>query len=395
MSLTVFDLVALSFNSLRSNPLRSALTTIGVFMGVAAVSATLQVGNIGTAIVEKQLAEREAPQVVVGSRWNRVTRQRVRLRLEDVEFLQQRMANFQAISTSAWFGSSQLLFQDRQSNVGIEAVSPDYLLTSGRSMVRGRFFNAADFANYRPVAVIDGFLAEALFADVNPINQRIYTENRAYVVVGVTNTKISYEGEEPSGRMFVPLSLRTALTGRRDIHSIQIRLSNLEDVMDIERQAQQLLTQRFPKGRFFAWNNTNDILEQRQTLALVSRALAVVGAISLLVGGVGIANITIAAVMERTPEIGLRLAIGAKPQDILWQFVLEAALLSLVGGTAAIASVHGLTLIVAERFDLPYQFNPSIAGLSLSSAIFVGVGAGFLPAVQASKLDPVKALRSQ
>ena len=395
MSLTVFDLVALSYNSLRSNPLRSSLTTIGVFMGVAAVSATLQVGNIGTAIVEQKLAEREAPQVIVVSRRNRVTRRRVRLRLEDVEFLQQRMANFQAMSTSAWFGSSQLLFQDRQSNVGIEAVSPDYLLTSGRSMIRGRFFNAADFANYRPVAVIDGFLAEELFADVNPINQRIYAGNRAYVVVGVTNTKISYEGEEPSGRMFVPLSLRTALTGRRDIHSIQIRLDRLENLRDIEQQARQLLTQRFPQGRFFAWNNTNDILEQRQTLALVSRALAVVGAISLLVGGVGIANITIAAVMERTPEIGLRLAIGAKPRDILGQFVLEAALLSLVGGTLAIASVHGLTLIVSERFDLPYQFNPSIAGLSLGSAILVGVGAGFLPAVQASKLDPVKALRSQ
>ena len=395
MSLTAFDLLALSCDSLRSNPLRSALTTVGVFMGVAAVSATLQVGNIGTAVIEKRLAEREAPQVTVMPGWNRVTRRRVRLRLEDLEFLQQRMVNFQAISTGAWFGHAQLIFQDRQATVGIDAVSLDYLLTSGRSMVRGRFFNAADFANFRPVAAIDRFLARELFPDVNPINQRIYAEGRAYVVVGVTDTKLRFEGEEPSGKMLIPLSLRTALTGRRNIGWIQIRPHNLEDVTDLERQAQQLLQQRFPKERFFAWNNAEDILEQRQTLELVSQALAVVGAIALLVGGVGIANITIAAVMERTPEIGLRLAIGATRRDILCQFILEAALLSLVGGAAAIASVHGVTIVVAERFELPYEFDIGIASLSLGSAIAVGVGAGFLPALQASQLDPVKALRSQ
>ena len=99
--------------------------------------------------------------------------------------------------------------------------------------------------------------------------------------------------------------------------------------------------------------------------------------------------------MERTPEIGLRLAIGATRQDILLQFILEAVLLSLLGGTAAIASVHGLTTIVADRFDLPYQFDVRVAGLSLGSAIGVGVGASFVPALQASQLDPVKALRRE
>lgn len=99
--------------------------------------------------------------------------------------------------------------------------------------------------------------------------------------------------------------------------------------------------------------------------------------------------------MERTPEIGLRLAIGATQSDIMLQFILEAVLLSLIGGTMAIGSVHGLAVLIAQRFDLPYQFESRIAALSLSSAIFVGVGASFFPALQASQLDPVKALRSQ
>ncbi len=110
--------------------------------------------------------------------------------------------------------------------------------------------------------------------------------------------------------------------------------------------------------------------------------------------GVGIANITIATVAERTSEIGLKLAIGATKQDIMLQFILEAALLSVLGGTAALAVVHGLTLVVAGNFDLPYQFESFTAALSLGSALLVGMGAGFLPALRASQLNPVTALRS-
>jgi putative ABC transport system permease protein len=138
-----------------------------------------------------------------------------------------------------------------------------------------------------------------------------------------------------------------------------------------------------------------DILEQRQVLQLTSRALAAVGAIALLVGGVGIANIMIAAVTERTAEIGLRRAIGATQPEIMLQFMLEAGLLSLLGGAIAIGTVHGLTLIVSDVFELPYQFEASTAIFSLTSAMGVGVGASFLPALRASRLDPVKALRSE
>ena len=133
---------------------------------------------------------------------------------------------------------------------------------------------------------------------------------------------------------------------------------------------------------------------QQQILQMTSLALSSVGVISLLVGGVGIANITIAAVVERTSEIGLRRAIGATQREIMLQFILEAALSSLIGGTFALVTVHGLTVVVAKTFTLPYEFEMSTAALSLGSALLVGVGAGFIPALRASKLDPVKALRS-
>ena len=128
---------------------------------------------------------------------------------------------------------------------------------------------------------------------------------------------------------------------------------------------------------------------------VVSVVLVILGSIALAVGGVGITNITIASVLERTQEIGLRRALGATRSDILFQFLLEAALISLLGGTMALITVHGVTVIVSSVFNLPYEFSPSIAITAVGSALFVGLGAGFIPANRASLLDPVKALRSQ
>ncbi|WP_375474582.1 ABC transporter permease [uncultured Nostoc sp.] len=127
---------------------------------------------------------------------------------------------------------------------------------------------------------------------------------------------------------------------------------------------------------------------------MASQGLTAVGAITLLVGGVGIANIMIASVNERTAEIGLRRAVGATQREIMLQFILEAVLLSLIGGTAALGVVHGLTVVITDTFNLPYKFDSKIAVLAVGSALLVGVGASLLPAVRASQIDPVKALRS-
>jgi putative ABC transport system permease protein len=154
------------------------------------------------------------------------------------------------------------------------------------------------------------------------------------------------------------------------------------------------LKKRLSETDIDSYNNISDIQEQQTTLHMVSNSLLVLAGISLLVGGVGIANITIASVTERTKEIGLRRAIGATSFEIVVQFILEAVFLSLLGGAAAIITVHGLTVVVADNFDFPYQFEPATAVFSLGSALLVGVGAGFFPALQASKIDPVKALRS-
>lgn len=362
-------------------------------MGVAAVSATLQVGSISRAVIAHQLAERGAPQITIYPQWES-GKQFAELRWEDMEFLRQRLMGLRAISAFNWAGSTPTVFQDREFIPLMSPVSQDFWLTSGKSLVAGRSFTTEDFASYRSVVVIDQLLAKNLFQGQEPVGQQIYAGSRPYIVVGVMPT--SLDGNvPPEGQLLVPMSIYNALTGNRSIGSIQMRPYKLEDVEDLSSQAEQLLKQRFPGQSYMLWNNVTDIIQQQKTLELASRGLTVVGVIALLVGGVGIANITIASVTERTSEIGLRRALGATKQDIMLQFILEAALLSLLGGTAALGIVHGLTLVVADTFKLPYQFEANTAALALGSALLVGVGSGFLPALRASHLDPVMALRSQ
>lgn len=395
MGIAFSDLLHLTCRSLLNNPLRSVLTTLGVFMGVTAVSATLQVGNISRAVIEQRLAERDAPQVTLFPQWVPGPGDRIQLQLPDMEFLRQRLKGLAAISAYDWAGSRAVLFQDRETYPSSGAITQEFLQTSGKKIIAGRFFSPADFTNYRPVAIIDEVLASQLFQEQNPVGQRVYVDRQPYVVVGIIAASTGEEEDPSRGLLLIPMALHSALTGSREIGSIRLRPYSLDDLDSMGEQAEKLLAQRFPGQKFFTWNNVEDILEQRRILQLTSQALAAVGAIALLVGGVGIANIMIAAVTERTAEIGLRRAIGATRQEIMLQFVLEAGILSLLGGAIAIGTVHGLTVVVADQFELPYRFEVKTAVFSISAAIGVGVGASLLPALRASQLDPVKALRSE
>lgn len=393
MGLSLPDLLGITFHSLKGNPLRSALTTLGVFMGVAAVSASLQVRSISQAVIAAQLAERFAPRIQIGLEW-RPRRDRIRLKLEDAEYLRERLAGAQAVTADNWVGRFPTIFRDNEVTPGIVAVTQNYLQTQGRSIQSGRFFTPADFENYRPVAVIDQFLANRLFQGENPIGQRIYARRRPYIVVGVLPTE-QLPDEEPEGQLLIPLAIYSALTGDRNIDSIQVRPSELRTIETLEEEAKQVLSQRLQGRKFWSWNNVEDIVQQQQTVDLAAQALMVVAAISLLVGGVGIANVMIASVTERTPEIGLRRAIGATQRDVMLQFILETTILSILGGTIAIGTVHALTLTVADSFKLPYEFETDTAAIALGAALLVGVGAGLPPALRASRLDPVKALHAE
>ena len=393
MSLSPLDLISMTSSSLRGNLLRSSLTTLGVFMGVLAVTASLQVRSISSRVVAQQLAERDVPHVRLWL-WGEQE-----IQLEHLEFLQKRLIGWKAIAGFDDIDWGEIIFRDRTANrISVQSVSPSYFEALGTVPIKGNLFSEKEHKRYRSVAIIDELLEEELFKaktprdeDVNPVGQRVYMKGKPYIIVGVIKSSSSWFNRNV---VLIPKSSDYATTGSRELEYVIIRPKEAKDLERLGQQAEKLLQERLQPRYIRQRSNIEDIQEKQAILNMVSNSLLVLAGISLLVGGVGIANITIASVTERTKEIGLRRAIGATSFEIVLQFILEAVFLSLLGGAVAIITVHGLTVVVTDNFELPYQFEPTTAVFSLGSALLVGVGAGFLPALQASKIDPVKALRS-
>lgn len=397
MSLSPLDLLNLTWRSLIGSPLRSGLTTLGMFVGVAAVSATFQVATISRTVIETQLNEQDAPSIVFGV-WPEG------IPPAGLDYLRARVPQIQQIAASSWVWISETLRHENETvSIGGEqgasvwAVTPGYLQVLGRQIVKGRDFVDRDHTRFRPVAILDVALEEQLFSGSDAIGQTIYMGHLPFTVVGV----MSRRGSDENSTMLIPFSVNTALTGWQNTYEFSIRPNIPSDAITVAQmeaiaeQVEAQLISKYPTiENVFPSINVEEILKRRETFGLVARALLVLGGVSLVVGGIGIANITIAAIMERTREIGLRRAIGATQGEILWQFILEAVVMSVVGGGAAIALIHGVTVVVANQYELPYEFNRRDALITLGAAIAVGVGASLLPAIQASRLDPVVALRS-
>jgi putative ABC transport system permease protein len=395
MALSPLDLALNTFQNLTSNWVRSGLTALGIFMGVTAINATLNIDSITATILQQKLDARDKPFL---SPWIYEYRKpRIEYTDELIADLRKAFPEIRSISRVSWLPSSQAQYQEAVAEeVNSLSVSANYQTTAGRRILQGRFFEKADFSEYRPVTVIDETLAQQLFGSISPIGEGIFLDQTRLTVVGVSESKNNWDQEDPAGLLWVPESYGNVLRGRRQFGSIQIALTDLQSYELMQEALQAYFEQTFPDYQVYVGGNVEDLYKSEQQLRSSVRVLKLVGLMALVIGGIGIANITIAAIMERTREIGLRRAIGATDLEIMAQFIAEAALLSLIGGASAVVAVHFITKAATTTiFEAPYQFSIEDAAISMGAAFVVGVGSSFLPALRITQIDVVQALRGE
>ena len=251
MALSLLDLLLTTARELSSNWVRSGLTTLGIFMGVVVVNGTLNISTITRIQIEQKLAERDNPYIVPyiqPSDGGFSISELPKLGAEEINLLHQQVPGIRSISSvTEIYALSGVQFQGRMADgASVAGVSENYQRTTGRQILQGRFFEQADFDEYRPVAVIDAILAELLFQGESPLGQGIYAGGTRFTVVGISETKKRYAEEEPKGELWVTQNYGNALAGGFSFSSMQIGLHRLDEYQEVQEQVESVLLRRYP-----------------------------------------------------------------------------------------------------------------------------------------------------
>ncbi|HLP78193.1 MAG TPA: ABC transporter permease [Candidatus Paceibacterota bacterium] len=399
--------LSISWGAIRANKMRSVLTTLGIVIGVVTVTlmgTAIQglnrafVNSISFIGADVLYVQREEWFIKSHAEWMKM-HNRPKLTLAQVKELQRQFPSAVAIAPTA-DSRETVKFQKRSAdNVTIIGTSADFFTTSGVSISRGRFLTAGECDGGRPVCVIGATVATNLFQGNPEVGNRIIIDDRNFDVVGVLEKQGGFLGEGGvDNQIIVGLPVFRAAFRNNPDYTVQVKVKQVEQLED----AKEELHSTMRKIRRLAPTDPDDfsINQQDQVLDMfhkVAGTIAAVGlfvtSLSLFVGGIGIMNIMFVSVAERTREIGIRKAIGAKRRTILLQFLLEAASICLIGGLVALAIAWPLTLLM-QKF-LPASLSLTVVGIALAVSLVTGVISGFFPAWRAARMNPVDALRSE
>ncbi len=393
----------IAFRAIRANKMRSVLTTLGIVIGI--VSVTLMATAIeGVNRAFDKSAAAFGTDVLYVEKWPWVSnedwatiRNRRNLEVQYAPKIERQSVFAEAVAPVV--GTRKRLTQGTNSMEDgfVSGTTHQYINAAGMTLSDGRFFTAEESGAGRPVAVVGATVAENLFPRGDPLGKVIRVGGFPYIIVGVAEKQGGLFGEFTSDkRVFVPLfSFQHQFGSRRNV-SIQVRVADLKQLEDAKIELEGIM--RKIRGLSPGKPNDFNINQQEiltQTFGGISLVIASIGlfitGLSLFVGGIGIMNIMFVSVTERTKEIGIRKAIGAKRRTILMQFLVEAAALCLIGGLIGLIIAFPLSLIV-DQF-LPTAMPLSVVGISILISLAVGVISGFMPAYRAARMDPVEALR--
>jgi putative ABC transport system permease protein len=397
--------IKIAFRALRRNKLRTVLTMLGIIIGVGAVIAMVALGKAAKVQVEARIAALGQNVIMVFS--GSVNRNGVfsgfggagTLTVDDATAIQNEVPNVAAVSPEVRSGA-QIAAGENNWSTSVMGEDVDYLTIRVWDIAEGAMFTEADVRSAAKVCVLGKTTADKLFLGESPVGQNIRIKNVPVKVLGVLKAKgVSMMGSDQDDTVIVPYTTgMKRFAGVTMLRSINVSAVSADQLADVQNAIADLLRQRhrIQPGRDddFILRNQKEIAEaQTATTDVMTALLAGVATISLLVGGIGIMNIMLVSVTERTREIGIRMAVGARGHDILLQFLIEAVTLSSIGGVLGIALGIGgakmLTLI--KHWPTLVSTNSIIIAFVFSAA--VGIFFGFYPARKASQLDPIEALR--
>ena len=399
------DLLKSSFRSILKNKSRTILTSLGIIIGVTSVILLTSIGNGLKKYITDQFDSLGANSIYVSpgkvfndnggfAQGGMATMMTTSFTQKDFSFLKRKVKNAEIIPASAVFANISSSFST-QKNIEIDGSTENFGVINNvePSVGNGRWFTEEENNKKTPVIVLGYQLGQDLFPKSSAVGKKVIVKGKTLKVIGVSDKKgSSFGGPSFDKQAYVPIEIAYDLSGKTDIQSIIVKVKNKDLIETTKKEITDIMLERYDdKDAFSVFDSSQLLSSINSIISMLTIGLTGIAAISLVVGGIGIMNIMLVSVTERTREIGLRKAVGAYPRAILIQFLIEAVILSCIGGAVGVILGYLGTLAIKPFFPAQVTISSVILAFGVSS--LVGIVFGVAPARKASKLSPIEALR--